>query len=725
MGMKPARKWQKSIAASARYLLFFGTRLDPPRWRDMATRTIPDRKSSGSPSARLSPEQLVAAYRNMLLSRRLDDKEVQLKGQNKIFFQISGAGHEGILTAAGMVLKPAYDWFYLYYRDRALCLELGVTAAEMLYEAVGAAKDPASGGRQMPSHWGHKAYNIVSASSPTGTQFLQGVGSAEASLRAKLLTIQEGFQKDEVVLITTGEGTTSEGEFWESLNTASNLKLPVVYLVEDNGYAISVPVEVNTAGGSISKLVSSFPNFFIEEVDGCDLLASYDTMQRAVDYARKRKGPALIHAHVIRPYSHSLSDDEVMYRPASERDADAARDPVTQFPKWLVALGYATDADIATIQAEVDAIVLAATDDALAQPQPGAETVYNFVYSPDVDPTSEQFDTEDDPQFSGNETTMVDLLNACMKDEMRRDPKMLVFGEDVADVSPEEHLGKVKGKGGVFKVTWGLQKEFGGTRVFNTPLAEANIVGRAIGLAVRGLKPVVEVQFFDYIWPAYMQLRDELATMRWRSNNNFAAPVVVRTTYGGYIRGAVYHSQTGASIFTHCPGLRVVCPATALDANGLLRTAIRCEDPVIFLEHKHLYRQTYNKAAYPGPNFMIPFGKAKTVREGTDATIVTYGATVQRAFAAANQLADEGISTEVIDLRSLSPWDQETVLDSVKKTNRAIVLYEDSLSWGYGAEIAARIADDCFPWLDAPVKRVASADTYVGYAPQLEDATLP
>ncbi|HWL40094.1 MAG TPA: thiamine pyrophosphate-dependent enzyme, partial [Gemmatimonadaceae bacterium] len=480
----------------------------------MATRTLPDRKSStsaGAPSAKLAPDALVAAYRNMLMSRRLDDKEVQLKRQNKIFFQISGAGHEAILTAAGMILKPAYDWFYTYYRDRALCLQLGVTPAEMLYEAVGAAIDPASGGRQMPSHWGHKSYNIVSASSPTGTQFLQGVGSAEATLRARLLGITEGFEDDEVVLVTTGEGTTSEGEFWESLNTAANLKLPVVYLVEDNGYAISVPVEVNTAGGSISKLVRSFPNFLIEEVDGCDVLASYDAMQRAVDYARQRKGPALVHAKVIRPYSHSLSDDETMYRPPAERDADAANDPVTKFPKWLVAEGHATESEIKQIQEEVDAIVLAATDDALAQPQPGPETVYFGVYSPDVDPTSEEFDTEDDPQFSGEPTTMVDLLNACMKDEMRRDQKILVFGQDVADVSREEYLGKVKGKGGVFKVTWGLQKEFGGARVYNSPLAEANIVGRAIGLAVRGFKPVVEVQFFDYIWTAYMQLRDELA----------------------------------------------------------------------------------------------------------------------------------------------------------------------------------------------------------------------
>lgn len=692
----------------------------------MATTAKTDRRGSAQQGQELNREKLLGVYRTMLLSRKLDDKEIQLKRQNRIFFQISGAGHEAVLTAAGMVLKPGHDWFYLYYRDRALCLQLGETAAEMLYSAVGAAKDPNSGGRQMPSHWGHKALNIVSVSSPTGTQFLQAVGSAEAVMKAKAVDITEGFEKDEVVLVTTGDGTTSEGEFWESLNTATNLKLPVVYLVEDNGYAISVPVEVNTAGGSISKLVSGFPGLFIQEVDGCDFFASLDVMRKAVDYARKRKGPALVHAKVIRPYSHSLSDDEVFYRPPEERDADARRDPVTTFPRWLVDEGHATQADIERLQSDVEAEVQAATDDALGQEQPGPETIYQHVYSPEVDPTSEQFDTEDDPQFSGNETTMVDLLNACMKDEMRRNPKMLVFGEDVADVSRSQHKGKVKGKGGVFKVTWGLQKEFGDERVYNSPLAEANIIGRAIGLALRGFKPVVEIQFFDYIWPAYMQIRDELSTMRWRSNGMYSAPVVIRTTYGGYIRGAIYHSQTGASLFTHCPGLRVICPATALDANGLLRTAIRCEDPVIFLEHKHLYRQTYNKAAYPGPNFMIPFGKARVVREGTDVTIVTYGATVQRAFTAANQVAEAGgPSAEVIDLRSLSPWDKERVYESVKKTSRVIVLYEDSVSWGYGAEIAARIADDCFAWLDAPVKRIGSADTYVGYAPRLEDAILP
>ena len=695
----------------------------------------------------LSREQLIEFYRLMYLSRRTDDREIVLKRQQKIFFQISCAGHEALLVAAGMAMKPGYDWFFPYYRDRAICLTLGNTVEEQLLQAVGAADDPASGGRQMPSHWSSKRLNIVTPSSSTATQCLHAIGCAEAGRyfsrhpeAAERSSLSEAgidyrqykdvsFHGDEVVYVSIGEGSTSQGEFWESLNTASNGRLPVVYIVEDNGYAISTPVEVNTPGGNISRLVANFPNFHFAEIDGTDPIASYAAMVEAVAYCRSGKGPALVHGHVVRPYSHSLSDDERQYRSKEEVEADALKDPLAKMQMYLLREGILDEAGIDRLERQVDEEVQRAADKATRAALPTVESITKHVYSESLNVSDRRFSTEPRATVDNSERTMADLINLCLKDEMRRDDRIVVFGEDVADATRDGALraGKIKGKGGVFKLTSGLQTEFGSDRCWNSPLAEANIVGRAIGMALRGMKPVVEIQFFDYIWPAMHQMRNELALMRWRSNGEYNCPVVMRVPIGGYLTGgSIYHSQSGESIFTHTPGVRVIMPSNALDAVGLLRTAIRCDDPVLFLEHKRLYRETFGRAAYPGSEYAIPFGKAKIVKPGKDLTVITYGAVVPRALQAAVRAKRElDVDVEVIDLRSLSPYDWDAIVESVKKTSRVIIAHEDMLSWGYGAEIAARIGDELFHDLDAPVKRVAAMDTFVAYQPVLEDAILP
>ena len=689
-------------------------------------------QTSLASTAELTREQRIELFRVIYAARRIDDREIIGKRQNKVYFQINGAGHEAVQAAAAMVLKPGHDWFFLYYRDRALCYGLGYTAKEMFLGSVGAADDPASGGRQMPSHWGNARLNVYTGSSPTGSQFLHAVGTAEAVLRAERIGLAErlGTHPDEVAFVTTGDGTCSQGEFWEAVSNAVNLKAPVVFLVEDNGYAISTPSEVQYAGANIAALLKGFEPHglkVIDGVDGCDPIASHEALAAAVAYARARRGPALVRAMVIRPYSHSLSDDEQLYKTQDQRDEEAKRDPLITYAQRLLDTGDLDGTQLAQLKAEVQAEVDLAWEAAEAAPLPDRDSYMRHLYSEEVDPTSPEFDSEDRPEDPGAKPkTMIDLINSTLNAEMARDPRILLFGEDVADATREEALSQVKGKGGVFKATHGLQKLHGADRVFNTPLAEATIVGRAIGLAARGFKPVCEIQFFDYIWPAMQQRRDELPTSRWRSNGAFKAPVVVRVPIAGYLMGgSVYHSQCGESTFTHVPGLRVVYPATARDAAGLLRTAIRCDDPVLFLEPKHLYRQTHNKAVDPGPDFMIPFGKARTVREGTHLSVITYGCTVHRAVQAARDAEKEGISVEILDLRTLNPYDWAAIARTVKKTHRVIVAHEDTRSWGYGAELAARIADELFFDLDAPVRRVGAKDVWVAYQPQLEDEILP
>ena len=668
--------------------------------------------------------EAVADLRLALISRALDDREIALRKQSEVFFQISGAGHEALLLALARELRPAYDWFFPYYRDQALMLGLGVSPQDILRQAVGSAADPASGGRQMPSHWGFAELGVVSQTSATGSQCLPAVGAAEAGryiLRRDLPGLRA--QGDEVVYVSLGEGATSEGEFWESLNTACRLGLPVLYVVADNGYAISVRA-ADQAPAPISELVIGFRGLNVVKVDGRDYFETRMKATDAVQRIRAGQGPALVHALVTRPYSHSLSDDQKKYRPPEELRDEAEHDPIRLLEPPLLNAGALTQEQLEAMRAEAVQLVADAAREVLAEPKPAPRTAIEQVTGPS--PVTE---VPPDPPADGDPIAFGDAINHCLREEMARDERIRVFGEDVADGDPRV-LDAVPGKGGVFGITYGLQREFGEARCYNTPLAEANIVGRAVGQAIRGLRPSPEIQFFDYIWTAMQQLKTEAATLRWRSNGAFTCPMVVRVPIGGYLTGgAIWHSQCGESIFAHIPGLLIAFPSRARDAAGLLRTAFRFDDPVMFLEHKHLYRQGYNRDPYPPPDWMLPFGRGAYVARGERVTVVTWGATVHRTVLASRAITDDDGSSggivEIIDLRTIMPWDKEIVAESVAKTGRLLVVHEDTLTCGFGAEVAAWVADACFEYLDAPVWRLAASDTPVGYEPGLERAILP
>jgi 2-oxoisovalerate dehydrogenase E1 component len=683
----------------------------------------------------LGKKEMLEMLSNIYTSRKVDDAEISMKKQSKAFFQISGAGHEGILTAAAMVLKPKYDWFLGYYRDRALCLGLGVTPYEMLCQANGNLGDTASYGRMMPAHWGNKKLNIVNKSSCTGTQFLQACGLAEAGLWYKKLRDEHkvdvkdmDFKDDEIVYVSTGDGTLAQGEFWEGLTTAVVNKLPVLFMVEDNGFAISTPTYVQYPEGSISKTLDNFPGLKIFNCDGCCPIESFATMTEAANYIRTNRKPAIVHATVTRPYSHSLSDDHGMYRTKAELAEEGLRDVFNSFPNFLVEAGVITETERADVLKKVSAEVKTAMDKAITTEWPKLESVMDHLYSEDVDITGSQFDVP--AKFTGkDDVPMAASINKVLRDEFTKNPMLRMWGEDVADFFEKERLDnpELKGKGGVFKLTANVQRESRDGQVFNSPLAEANIIGRAIGMSIRGIKPVVEIQFFDYIWTAYMQLKNEMATLRYRSGGDFKCPMVVRVPIGGYLKGgAIYHSQSGESLFTHVPGIRVAYPSNSADAAGLLRTAIKGDDPVMFLEHKHLYYQGYNRAADPGEEYMIPFGKARIAREGSDATIVAWGALVQKSIEAAKKLeAATGKTVEVIDLRTLAPYDFEAIKKSISKTSRLMIAHEEHKTSGFAGEITSRVNEECFELLDAPILRVAALDVHCAYNPGLEDIILP
>jgi 2-oxoisovalerate dehydrogenase E1 component len=651
-----------------------------------------------------SKEELLHILRLMYTSRTMDFKVMNLLKQGKSYFHLPSAGHEATQIAFGLAMNPGYDWAFPYYRDMAFLLGLGVKIDDIFLHQLAKANDPMSGGRQMPCHWGVKEFNIPSQSSPTGTQFLQAVGTALANKKSGL---------NAVTYVSSGEGTTSEGEFHEAVNWASREKIPVVFVIQNNKWAISVPVENQTGGkdASIAAMMSGYDNLLRFSVDGTDYLKMREVAKEAFEYARNGNGPVLVEAKTIRLLSHSTSDDQSKYRPKESLEKDLAKDPLEKFVNLLIAENIITKEAYEELKSEINEHINQAADAALATPDPDINSVKQYVYDESGRKEKLQYNKS---RAEGVPIVMVDAINHALREEMERNEKIHVFGEDVAD-----------GKGGVFTATKGLSTQFGNKRVFNSPLAEASIAGVAIGMALTGKKPCVEIQFGDYIWPAFMQIRDELVMYRYRSNNKFEAPVVIRVAVGGYINGGLYHSQNIEAFFAHMPGLLIAYPSNAADAKGLLKTALRLNDPVLFLEHKGLYRQSYATRPEPDADYLVPFGKANITRKGDDLTVVTYGAMVHETEFAAKKLEEEGYSLEIVDIRTISPLDTETIFESVKKTGKAIVIHEDSLTAGFGAEIAARISDGCFEYLDGPVKRFAALDTPIAFHPKLERAILP
>jgi len=647
---------------------------------------------------------LIDAYKNLLTTRYVDKKIMNLLRQGKSFFHMSPAGHEAVQIAFANELKAGLDWSFPYYRDMAYMIAAGISLKDIFLHMLAKKDDPMAGGRQLPCHWASEKLNIPSQSSPTGTQFLQAVGTA---LSAKLNNTAA------VTYVSSGEGTTSQGEFFEAVNWASREKLPVIFLIENNKLAISVPVENQNAGknSSVSRMMAGFSNLLKIEIDGTDFTASVAAAQKAYAYAREANGPVLVEAHVVRLESHSSSDDQRKYRDEETLKKEKEKDPLLLMHGKIISKKILTAKEVNELKEEIKIEVEKAADYALSVAEPIPENVTKYVY--DESGLKEKLEYEKS-RPSGHPIVLVDAINHALEEEFERNNKLLLFGEDVED-----------NKGGVFTATKGLSTKFGNNRVFNSPLAEASIAGVGFGLALTGMKPVTEIQFGDYIWPAFMQIRDEIAVMRYRSNNKFSTPVVFRVPVGGYIHGGPYHSQNIEGFFAHIPGLLIAYPSNAADAKGLLKTALRLNDPVIFLEHKGLYRQSYASSPEPDKNYLLPFGKAKIIKKGEDLTVITYGAMVHESLFAVRKLREEGYSVEIIDIRTINPLDEKTIFDSVKKTGKAIVIHEDTITAGFGAEIAAKISAVCFEYLDGPVKRLAAKDAFIPYHPNLENEILP